>query len=262
MPTVRECCHFMSSFDICIGGSLANPPTPPPTLYLFEQKEKLRCREERRHNPGGCVHVPSELRGNSQVCALLPRSMHEGWLLKEQTSAAGGWVAHRPSCGRISYITDCPLKTLLWMPTIQMSWSVHIKQKKSLTQKNYRYTIKCERLVLFSSPSSLPQISWNCSSLEMWEGMVSQRYNTAMSFWSPNLTSVLWYTAGHHFQLDEIEFLQHRIGFVFVLQKKKTEQAIMVSAQRKGRFDKASVIREEKKLLLSCKCPRPVQTSQ
>lgn len=75
------------------------------------------------------------------------------------------------------------------------SWPVHIKQKKSqkLTQKNYRYTIKCERLVLFSSPSSLPQISWNCSSLEMWEGMVSQRYNTAVSFWSLNLTSVLWY---------------------------------------------------------------------
>lgn len=131
MPTVRECCHFMSSFDICIGGGLANPPTPPPTLYLFEQKEKLRCREERRHNPGACVHVPSELRGNSQVCALLPRSMHEGWLLKEQTSAAGGWVACRPSCGRISYITDCPLKTLLWMPTIQRAGQCTLSRKRA-----------------------------------------------------------------------------------------------------------------------------------
>lgn len=121
--------------------------------------------------------------------------MHEGWLLKMQTSVAGGWVASRPSCGRVSYITDCPLKTLLWMPTSQMSWPVHINQKKSpkLTQKNYRYTIKCERLVLFSSPSSLPQVSWNCSSLEMWERMVSQRHNPDLSFWSPNLTSILWY---------------------------------------------------------------------
>ena len=120
--------------------------------------------------------------------------MHEGWMLKEQTSVAGGWVAYRPSCGRVSYITDCPLKTLLWMPTIQMGWPVHINQKKSpkLTQ-NYRHTIKCERLVLFSSPSSLPQVSWNCSSLEMWGRMVSQRHNPALSFWSPNLTSILWY---------------------------------------------------------------------
>lgn len=155
-----------------------------PYLNWGKKETWRREKAQPRCSSQACVCGPSELGGSSQVCVNLLYSTQEGWLLNEQTPAAGGWGVTSVR-SYWSYRSPCPWpcsESATQGPsenshvdvyhTEGLRLSAHITRERVqiLHGGNTETAPLNGRNVSFSSRSSLSHISQNWSSIEEKQG--------------------------------------------------------------------------------------------